>query len=60
MQAESAVPSSSKRYATTDDWPKHQDAIIRLYVEENKTLEEVRQYMEDHHDFVATYDETNT
>jgi len=60
MQAESAVPSSSKRYAATDDWPKYQDAITRLYVEENKTLEEVRQYMEDHHDFVATYDHTNT
>ncbi|KAI1816671.1 hypothetical protein GGS20DRAFT_170737 [Poronia punctata] len=54
MQTESAEPSSSKRYATAEDWPKYQDVIVRLYVEENKTLEEVRQYMEDRHDFVAT------
>ncbi|KAI0397020.1 hypothetical protein F5Y17DRAFT_416871 [Xylariaceae sp. FL0594] len=54
MQAEPGIPSSSKRYAATEDWLKFQDAIIRLYVDENKTLEEVRQYMEVHHDFVAT------
>lgn len=56
MQTESGESSSSKRYATPEDWPKFQDVIVRLYVEENKTLEEVRQYMEDEHDFTATYD----
>ncbi|KAI1151259.1 hypothetical protein F4825DRAFT_367625 [Nemania diffusa] len=54
MQTESGESSSSKRYATPEDWPKFQDVIVRLYVEENKTLEEVRQYMEDEHDFTAT------
>jgi hypothetical protein len=55
MQTEPAEPSSSKRYATPEDWPRLQDVIVRLYVEENKTLDEVRQYMEEHHDFIATY-----
>ncbi|RYC60894.1 hypothetical protein CHU98_g5309 [Xylaria longipes] len=55
MQTEPGESSSSKRYATPEDWPKFQDTIVRLYVEENKTLEEVRQYMEENHDFIATY-----
>ncbi|GAP90972.1 hypothetical protein SAMD00023353_5100980 [Rosellinia necatrix] len=54
MQTEPAESSSSKQYATPEDWPKYQDIIVRLYVEENKTLEEVRQHMEENHDFVAT------
>ncbi|KAI0490335.1 hypothetical protein F4859DRAFT_5660 [Xylaria cf. heliscus] len=54
MQTEPGESSSSKRYATPEDWPQFQDVIVRLYVEENKTLEEVRQYMEENHDFVAT------
>ncbi|KAI8626294.1 hypothetical protein F5Y19DRAFT_226357 [Xylariaceae sp. FL1651] len=54
MQLDSADPSSSKRYATTEDWPKFQNVIVRVYVEENKTLEEVRQYMEEHYGFIAT------
>lgn len=55
MQTEAGESSSSKKYATPEDWPKLQDVIVRLYVEENKTLEEVRQYMEENYDFVATY-----
>ncbi|GAW17275.1 hypothetical protein ANO14919_067300 [Xylariales sp. No.14919] len=54
MHTESGESSSSKRYATSEDWPKFQHVIVRLYVEENKTLEEVRQYMEEEHDFTAT------
>ncbi|KAI1124489.1 hypothetical protein F5Y10DRAFT_30084 [Nemania abortiva] len=54
MQTESGEPSSSKRYATPEEWPKFQDVIVRLYVDENKTLEDVRQYMEEKYDFVAT------
>ncbi|KAI0456721.1 hypothetical protein F5B21DRAFT_122901 [Xylaria acuta] len=54
MQTEPGESSSSKRYATAEHWPKFQDVIVRLYVEENKTLEEVRQYMEENHDFIAT------
>ncbi|KAI1366538.1 hypothetical protein F5Y08DRAFT_128551 [Xylaria arbuscula] len=55
MQTEAGEPSSSpNRYATPQDWPKLQDVIVRLYVEENKTLEEVKQYMEECHGFVAT------
>ncbi|KAI1825574.1 hypothetical protein F4861DRAFT_530237 [Xylaria intraflava] len=54
MQPEAGESSSSKRYAIPEDWPKFQDVIVRLYVEENKTLEEVRQHMEEHYDFIAT------
>ncbi|KAI1749720.1 hypothetical protein F4782DRAFT_533159 [Xylaria castorea] len=54
MQTEPGESSSSKQYATAEDWPKFQDVIVRLYVEENKTLDEVRQYMEENHDFIAT------
>ncbi|KAI0196677.1 hypothetical protein EV127DRAFT_85731 [Xylaria flabelliformis] len=54
MQTEPGESSSSKRYATAEDWPQFQHVIVRLYVEENKTLDEVRQYMEDNHDFIAT------
>ncbi|KAI0814402.1 hypothetical protein GGR55DRAFT_431087 [Xylaria sp. FL0064] len=54
MQTDSGESSSSKRYATPEDWPQLQDVIVRLYVEENKTLEEVKKYMEEKHDFVAT------
>ncbi|KAI1283452.1 hypothetical protein F5Y07DRAFT_385816 [Xylaria sp. FL0933] len=54
MQTDSGESSSSKRYATPEDWPQLQDVIVRLYVEENKTLEEVKKYMEENHDFVAT------
>ncbi|TGJ87948.1 hypothetical protein E0Z10_g836 [Xylaria hypoxylon] len=54
MQTEPGESSSSKRYATPEDWPKFQDVIVRLYVDENKTLEEVRQHMEEKHDFIAT------
>ncbi|KAI1181163.1 hypothetical protein F4777DRAFT_4475 [Nemania sp. FL0916] len=54
MQTESGEPSSPKRYAAPEDWPGVQDVIVRLYVEEKKTLGEVRQYMEENHDFIAT------
>ncbi|KAI1181542.1 hypothetical protein F5B17DRAFT_273826 [Nemania serpens] len=54
MQTESGESSSPKRYANPEDWPTFQDVIVRLYVEQNKTLEEVRQHMEENHHFVAT------
>ncbi|KAJ2975100.1 hypothetical protein NUW58_g8451 [Xylaria curta] len=54
MQTELGEPSSSKRYAAPEHWAKLQHVIVRLYVEENKTLEEVRQHMEENYDFIAT------
>ncbi|KAI0525600.1 hypothetical protein F5B22DRAFT_351078 [Xylaria bambusicola] len=54
MPTEAGESSSSKRYAAPEDWANLQDVIVRLYVEENKTLEEVRQHMEENHDFIAT------
>ncbi|KAI1455412.1 hypothetical protein F4805DRAFT_272730 [Annulohypoxylon moriforme] len=44
----------AKRYATTQDWTRLQDDIMRLYLDEDKTLEEVKSYMEEHHEFFAT------
>lgn len=46
---------SSKRYATGDEWSQFQNLIVQLYVDENKTLDEVKQYMEERHGFLATY-----
>ncbi|KAI1266682.1 hypothetical protein F5Y18DRAFT_363361 [Xylariaceae sp. FL1019] len=54
MQTESTEASSSKRYATSEDWARFQNVIVRLYVEENKTLDEVKQHLEENHGFVAT------
>ncbi|KAI0150267.1 hypothetical protein GGR57DRAFT_202107 [Xylariaceae sp. FL1272] len=54
MQTEPTDTSTSKRYATSEDWARFQNVIVRLYVEENKTLDEVKQQMEENHGFVAT------
>ncbi|KAI1330114.1 hypothetical protein F5Y16DRAFT_46294 [Xylariaceae sp. FL0255] len=54
MQADSSEPSLPKKYATTEDWSRLHDVIVQLYVEENKTLDDVKQYMEKEHGFLAT------
>lgn len=45
----------AKQYATSQDWTRLQAEIMRLYLDEDKTLEEVKSYMEEHHEFFATY-----
>ncbi|KAI0896225.1 hypothetical protein F4806DRAFT_54415 [Annulohypoxylon nitens] len=44
----------AKQYATSQDWTRLQADIMRLYLDEDKTLEEVKSYMEEHHEFFAT------
>ncbi|KAI2467908.1 hypothetical protein F4781DRAFT_288286 [Annulohypoxylon bovei var. microspora] len=44
----------AKQYATSEDWSRLQAIIMRLYLDEDKTLEELKSYMEEHHEFFAT------
>ncbi|KAI1101224.1 hypothetical protein F4804DRAFT_16851 [Jackrogersella minutella] len=44
----------SKQYATSQDWSRLQPVIMRLYLDQDKTLEEVKSHMEEHHEFFAT------
>lgn len=46
--------SSELRWATSEDWEKHQAEIISLYRDSNRTLKEVVEYMEAHYQFRAT------
>ncbi|XXG99732.1 hypothetical protein Hte_006073 [Hypoxylon texense] len=45
----------AKHHATAQDWTRLQAVIMRLYLDEDKTLEEVKSYMEKHHEFTTTY-----
>jgi hypothetical protein len=40
---------------SSDDWSRHRDRIIHLYIDENKPLKNVRQIMMDERGFNATY-----
>ncbi|KAI8632925.1 hypothetical protein F5Y19DRAFT_334069 [Xylariaceae sp. FL1651] len=42
------------RYAKPSEWAQHKDTIRKLYLIENKTLDEVRRIMLDEHQFYAT------
>ncbi|KAK0621870.1 Clr5 domain-containing protein [Bombardia bombarda] len=42
------------KYAAQDDWETHRPTITRLYLDEHKTLREVKKHMETHHFFFAT------
>lgn len=44
----------AKRYATSEDWTRLQAVIMRVYLDDDKTVEEVKAYMEEHHEFFAT------
>ncbi|KAL7624978.1 hypothetical protein AAE478_004192 [Parahypoxylon ruwenzoriense] len=44
----------ARQYATSHDWTRLQAVIMRLYLDEDKTLEEVKSHMEEHHGFFAT------
>lgn len=49
------METTAKHNATAQDWTRLQTVIMRLYLDEDKTLEEVKSYMEEHHDFTTTY-----
>jgi len=38
-----------------EEWEHHRQTIVRKYLEEGNTLGWVRQWMEDEHQFKATY-----
>ena len=40
---------------SSDDWSRHRDRIVHLYIDENKPLKKVRQIMMDERGFNATY-----
>ncbi|KAI1768023.1 hypothetical protein GGR53DRAFT_32231 [Hypoxylon sp. FL1150] len=48
------METTAKHYATAQDWTRLQTVIMRLYLDEDKTLEEVKAHMEEHHDFTTT------
>ncbi|KAI5920274.1 hypothetical protein F4810DRAFT_723602 [Camillea tinctor] len=54
MKDEPPKPSQTKRSAASEDWTRLRAIIMRLYLDEEKTLDQVRQYMEENHDFYAT------
>jgi hypothetical protein len=43
------------RYAKPSEWAAQKDVIRKLYLVENKSLEEVRRVMADQYQFHATY-----
>ncbi|KAI1799766.1 hypothetical protein F4811DRAFT_75169 [Daldinia bambusicola] len=48
------MDTPDSRHTTTQDWTRLQNVITRLYLNEDKTLEEVKSYMEEHHGFYST------
>lgn len=47
------APKQSK-YASPEDWDTFRDVITSLYIKEDKSLRQVREYMERNHNFFAT------
>ncbi|KAH9909903.1 hypothetical protein F4778DRAFT_713321 [Xylariomycetidae sp. FL2044] len=44
----------SSKYVIVEDWTKWQPTILHLYLDEGKTIEEVREHMAQTHEFFAT------
>jgi hypothetical protein len=44
----------NKQYAKPSEWEPHRATIKRLYLDEDRTLKEVKSYMEETYDFHAT------
>lgn len=53
-ESDGAVEHGRVRYAKPSEWAAQKDIIKRLYLDENKTLDEVRRIMADEHQFYAT------
>ena len=43
------------RYATAEDWERYRATFTRLYLDEEKTLKEVKYIMKDKYGFIATW-----
>jgi hypothetical protein len=54
VDADGTKPSTEARWASSEDWERHRQEITTLYKEGNKTLKEVTEHMEKHHQFHAT------
>ncbi|KAI1464530.1 Clr5 domain-containing protein [Daldinia caldariorum] len=48
------MDTPDSHHTTTQDWARLRDVITRLYLDEDKTLDEVKSYMEEHHGFYST------
>ncbi len=48
------VRSKMGRYASPADWDDYRETITRMYLYEEKTLKEVKAYMEETYQFFAT------
>ncbi|KAI1185195.1 Clr5 domain-containing protein [Nemania serpens] len=54
LEADGIADHGRVRYAKPSEWTAQKDIIRRLYLDENKTLDEVRRIMADKHQFHAT------
>ncbi|KAI1172856.1 Clr5 domain-containing protein [Nemania sp. FL0916] len=54
LESNGAAEHGRVRYAKPSEWTAQKDIIKRLYLDENKTLDEVRRIMADEHQFHAT------
>ena len=50
----SVALQTETKWASPHDWAHHKAAIIKLYSDEDMTLKEVMQTMQDQHGFFAT------
>ncbi|KAI0467382.1 Clr5 domain-containing protein [Xylaria cf. heliscus] len=53
-ESDGAAEHGRVRYAKPSEWAAQKDIIKKLYLDENKTLDEVRRIMADEHHFHAT------
>ncbi|KAI0431974.1 Clr5 domain-containing protein [Xylaria sp. FL1042] len=54
LESDGTTEHGQVRYAKPSEWAAQKDIIKRLYLDENKTLDEVRRIMADEHQFHAT------
>ncbi|KAI1423401.1 Clr5 domain-containing protein [Xylaria sp. FL1777] len=54
LESEGTTEHGQVRYAKPSEWAAQKDIIEKLYLDENKTLDEVRRIMADEHQFHAT------
>ncbi|KAI1342179.1 hypothetical protein F5Y15DRAFT_374425 [Xylariaceae sp. FL0016] len=54
MEAGSSDIASARRWATAEEWTRLQPVIMKLYIDEDLCLEDVKAHMAQHHHFFAT------
>ncbi|KAI0975519.1 Clr5 domain-containing protein [Xylaria arbuscula] len=54
LESDGTTEHGQVRYAKPSEWAAQKDIIKRLYLDDNKTLDEVRRIMADEHQFHAT------